>query len=60
MATLTLVPKSQEQVPQPHGPCTAPGCLKPTRLYPGGWRCDDHKARPFTSDILGQDPREAA
>lgn len=30
----------------PTGPvreCSVPGCRRPSRLYAGGWRCDDHR-----------------
>lgn len=31
----------------PEGDCNCPGCgRKPARLYPCGWRCDEHKPQP--------------
>lgn len=28
------------------GQCDTPGCGQDARLYPGGWRCEEHKPRP--------------
>ena len=44
---------------QPHA-CITPGCGKPARLYPGGWRCQDCKPLPPTSHILGVPPANAS
>lgn len=31
------------------GPCNARSCTNPfTRLYPAGWRCEEHKPVPET------------
>ena len=30
--------------------CSVPGCGEPARLYPGGWRCEEHKPRPFSAE----------
>jgi len=33
--------------------CDVPGCTAPGRLYPAGFRCDQHKPRPYLSTQLG-------
>ena len=30
--------------------CSVPGCGEPARLYPGGWRCEAHRPRPFSAE----------
>jgi hypothetical protein len=30
--------------------CSTPRCGEPARLYPGGWRCEAHRPRPFSAE----------
>jgi hypothetical protein len=41
--------------PRP-GVCVTPGCDRPARLYPGGWRCKQCLPLPFASEYLGKLP----
>jgi hypothetical protein len=42
--------------PRHAGTCLTPGCISPARLYAGGWRCDEHRPLPPTSEYLGKLP----